>query len=62
PKQRVKQFDLKMDNSPSIQNNYQIHFKENSLKTPNKKLINETISYYQTAADLLKNKEYQNTL
>lgn len=29
------------------------------LKNPNQKLTNETIAYYQTCSEILKNKQYQ---
>nr|WP_315171890.1 sulfatase-like hydrolase/transferase [uncultured Flavobacterium sp.] len=59
PKQKVKQFDLKMIPNSNIQKEYQSHYDEILLKKPNNQLINETISYYQTASELLKNKQYQ---
>lgn len=59
PKQKVKQFDLKMIVNSNIQKEYQYHYDEILLKKPNNQLINETISYYQTASELLKNKQYQ---
>lgn len=59
PKQKVKQFDLKMIPNSNIQKEYQSHYDEILLKKPNKRLVNETISYYQTASELLKNKQYQ---
>lgn len=59
PKQIVKQFDLKMIPNSNIQKEYQSHYDEILLKKPNKRLVNETISYYQTASELLKNKQYQ---
>jgi phosphoglycerol transferase MdoB-like AlkP superfamily enzyme len=59
PKQKVKQFDLKLQPNDKINPLYQIHYDEILLQNPNEKLINETISYYQTASEVLKNKEYQ---
>lgn len=59
PKQQVKQFDLQVNNKPGIAPEYQIDYNEIPMKTERTDLINETISFYQTASDMLKYKKYQ---
>jgi len=59
PKQQVKQFSLKMNSKPGIAPEYQIYYDEKCLKTERKDLIDETVSFYQTASDLLRKKKYQ---
>ena len=59
PKQQVKQFDLKLNTKPGIAPEYQIEFDEKCRKTERTDLVNETISFYQTASDILKKKKYQ---
>jgi phosphoglycerol transferase MdoB-like AlkP superfamily enzyme len=59
PKQQVKQFDLTVIPNPKLGANFQILYEEKLLDKKRKDLINETISYYQTASDMLKNKKYQ---
>ncbi len=57
PKQQIKQFELKLKTDPLAE--YQIHYDEIPLKSQNTDLANETISFYQSASYLLKEKEYQ---
>ena len=59
PKQQVRQFDLKINPKPGIAPDYQIDYNEIPMKTERTDLINETISFYQTASDVLKHKKYQ---
>lgn len=59
PKQQVKQFDLKINTKPGIAPEYQIDYNEIPMKTERTDLVNETISFYQTASDVLKHKKYQ---
>jgi phosphoglycerol transferase MdoB-like AlkP superfamily enzyme len=59
PKQQVKQFDLKLNSKPGIAPEYQIDFDETPIKTERTDLVKETISFYQSASDMLKNKKYQ---
>jgi hypothetical protein len=59
PKQQIKQFQLKLNPTPNVAPEFQIHYDEIPLKTENKNLVNETISYYQSASYVLKEKEYQ---
>lgn len=59
PKQEIKQFQLKLNSKAGILPEYQIHYDEIPLKSKENDLIDETISYYQTASYILKKKEYQ---
>lgn len=59
PKQQVKQFDLQIKTKPGIAPEYQIDYNEIPMKTERTDLVNETISFYQTASDMLKKKKYQ---
>lgn len=59
PKQQVKQFGLTAINNPKIGPDFQIMYEEKLLAKQRPDLINETISYYQTASEILKKKEYQ---
>lgn len=59
PKQRVKQFQLTMQPKPGLPNEFQIFYDQKLMQSPRTDLINQTISYYQTASDILKNKKYQ---
>ncbi|KQX00665.1 LTA synthase family protein [Flavobacterium sp. Root420] len=59
PKQIVKQYELKLSPKPGIATEYQIYYDEIPLQTERTDLVNETISFYQTASDMLKKKKYQ---
>lgn len=59
PKQQVRQFKLKLVSTAGIAPEYQIHYDEKWMKTERTDLINETISFYQTASVMLKEKKYQ---
>ena len=59
PKQIVKQYELKLNPKPGIESEFQIYYDEVPLKTERTDLVNETISFYQTASDMLKKKKYQ---
>ena len=59
PKQRVRQFELHLNQKNDIAPEYQIYYDEKPLKTERTDLVNETISFYQTASDMLKQKKYQ---
>ncbi|PIF62951.1 phosphoglycerol transferase MdoB-like AlkP superfamily enzyme [Flavobacterium sp. 11] len=59
PKQKVKQFQLTLKPNQKVARDFQIHYDQIVLKKERPDLINETISYYQTASDLLKKKKYQ---
>ncbi|WP_291287359.1 alkaline phosphatase family protein [Flavobacterium sp.] len=59
PKQQVKQFDLQINTKPGIAPEFQIDYNEIPMKTERADLVKETISFYQTASDMLKHKKYQ---
>lgn len=59
PKQKVKQFNLKLEPRDNVAADFQIHYEQIPIGKENTKLVNETISYYQTASSILKNKKYE---
>lgn len=59
PKQQVKQFHLNQIKNPKLGSNFQLYYDEVPLKKTRNDLVEETISYYQTASDMLKKKNYQ---
>lgn len=60
PGKKVKQYKLKLHNSNSnLPSNFEIYYDEIPSHALNDSLINETISFYQTASYLLKNKGYE---
>ncbi|MBF4473389.1 LTA synthase family protein [Flavobacterium sp. HJJ] len=59
PKQAVKQFQLTLKPDQKTAPEFQIYYDQVPLKTERTDLVNETISYYQTASDILKKKNYQ---
>jgi phosphoglycerol transferase MdoB-like AlkP superfamily enzyme len=59
PKQRVKQFQLTMQPKQGLTNEFQIFYDQKLMQNLRTDLVNQTISYYQTASDILKNKKYQ---
>lgn len=58
PKQAVKQLSLKPRWNAKMGKEFQLEFDQEILQTPRVDLINETISYYQTASARLKAKAY----
>ncbi|MEN9323731.1 MAG: hypothetical protein RL699_1511 [Bacteroidota bacterium] len=58
PKQAVKQLKLTPRFDKNLGDAFQLNFDQELLETPRVDLINETISYYQTASARLKNKAY----
>ena len=58
PKQAVKQLKLTPRFDKKLGDAFQLNFDQELLQTPREDLINETISYYQTASARLKNKRY----
>ncbi|WP_310297929.1 sulfatase-like hydrolase/transferase [Flavobacterium aquidurense] len=60
PKQQVKQFELKIKPKSGVAPEFQIEYDEIPMQTERTDLVNETISFYQTASDMLKQKKYQN--
>ena len=59
PKQEVKQFGLTNIPNPKLGADFQIMFDAKLIDKPRTDLENETISYYQTASEMLRNKKYQ---
>lgn len=59
PNQKVEQFDLILLPKEGIANDFQIYYEEKNKTKVRTDLVNETISYYQTASALLKQKKYQ---
>ncbi len=59
PKQQVKQLQLNLIPDVKLAPDFQLYFDQKPLKTPRKDLIDQTVSYYQTASDILKKKKYQ---
>ena len=59
PVKKVKQFQLIPQPNSKLKSGFQLFYDENPMTTLRTDLVNETISYYQTAAYLLKNKKYQ---
>jgi phosphoglycerol transferase MdoB-like AlkP superfamily enzyme len=59
PKQQIKQFDLKLKTKEGILPEFQIDYDEIPSKTERTDLVNDAVSFYQTASDMLKNKKYQ---
>lgn len=59
PKQQVKQFGLSLKPDQKMQDDFKLYYNQVLLKNERKDLVNETVSYYQTASDLLKKKNYQ---
>jgi phosphoglycerol transferase MdoB-like AlkP superfamily enzyme len=57
PVKKVKQYNLKLKPENGIKYNFQIKYDEVLMPKLNEKLVEETISYYQSSAWLLKNKK-----
>lgn len=59
PVKKAKQFTLKLETNQKMKPNYQLRYEETAMPKLNDNLIKETISFYQSAAEVLKNKKYQ---
>jgi phosphoglycerol transferase MdoB-like AlkP superfamily enzyme len=59
PKQTVKQFQLTLKPDQKVAPEFQIYYDQVPLSKERTDLVNETVSYYQTASDILKKKNYQ---
>lgn len=59
PKQQVKQYQLKLTPNQKLRPEFQIFYDQTLLDQERANLVNETISYYQSASDILKRKKYQ---
>lgn len=58
PKQQVKQMSLTSITNPKLAPQFQINYEQKEMKKCREDLINETITYYETASDMLKNKKF----
>ncbi len=59
PVKKAKQFQLTLQPKAGLENDFQIFYDQKPLNKERIDLINETISYYQTASYMLKKKKYQ---
>ncbi|TDE49263.1 LTA synthase family protein [Flavobacterium sp. GT3P67] len=59
PKQKVKQFQLTLKPNQKVARDFQIFYDQIPLTQERTDLVNETISYYQTASYMLKKNKYQ---
>lgn len=59
PKQVVKQYDLKVKPTAGVAPEFQVLYDEIPVKTERTDLVNDAISFYQSASYLLKEKQYQ---
>lgn len=59
PKQQVKQFQLNLKPDQKTAPEFQLYYDQTPLKKERTDLVKETVSYYQTASDMLKKKKYQ---
>jgi len=59
PKQQTKQYQLILIPKKGLEDDFQLYYEELPLVKERPDLVNETISYYQTASDILKKKKYE---
>lgn len=59
PKQQVEQFELILKPNEGIEPDFKLYYDQKLLKKERTDLVNDAISFYQTASDLLKKKKYQ---
>lgn len=59
PKQRVKQFQLSLKPEQKMAPEFQLYYDQVLMKKERTDLVKETISYYQTASDMLNKKKFQ---
>lgn len=59
PKQQVKQLQLNLIPDAKLAPHFQLYYDEKPLDKPRTDLIDQTVSFYQTASDILKKKKYQ---
>ncbi len=59
PKQRVKQFQLSLKPEQKMAAEFQLYYDQVLIKKERTDLVKETISYYQTASDMLNKKKFQ---
>lgn len=59
PKQQVKQYELILKPKEGIESDCQLYYDEKPMKKERIDLVNDAISFYQTASDVLKKKKYE---
>ena len=59
PVRKVKQFQLTLKSDPAIAPEFEIYYDQKPIENQRTDLIKETVSYYQTASKVLKDKKYQ---
>ena len=59
PVKKAKQLQLILQPKEKIESDFQLYYEQKPLANERTDLLNETISYYQTASYLLKKKKYQ---
>lgn len=59
PKQQVKQYELSLKPNEGIEPDFKLYYDQKLLKKERTDLVNDAISFYQTASDILKKKKYQ---
>ena len=59
PKQQVKQYELILKPKEGIEADCQLYYDEKPMKKERIDLVNDAISFYQTASDVLKKKKYE---
>jgi phosphoglycerol transferase MdoB-like AlkP superfamily enzyme len=59
PKQQVKQLQMTLISNSKVAGEFQLLYEQKPIAKPRLDLEKETISYYQTASDILKKKKYQ---
>ena len=59
PKQQVKQYELILKPKGGIEADCQLYYDEKPMKKERIDLVNDAISFYQTASDVLKKKKYE---
>jgi phosphoglycerol transferase MdoB-like AlkP superfamily enzyme len=59
PKQEVKQLQLTLLPNQKTEADFNLFYDQKPIQKERTDLVNETISYYQTASDILKKKRYQ---
>ncbi|MEO8254855.1 MAG: LTA synthase family protein [Flavobacterium sp.] len=59
PKQKVKQYEINLKPNEGIDADFKLYYDQKLLKKERTDLVNDAISFYQTASDLLKKKKYQ---
>lgn len=57
PVKQVKQYQLVQEKKMGLKPEFEIHYKEKPMQNLNTALVEETIAYYQTVAQLLKTKK-----